>query len=269
MTNDGKTAMSVAADGTIAAWDLILGTPKKPPQKSVQPIQLVAISPDGVRALIAFRSGVVQGTPIAAHVEKMPTGTFLGYGAIANSNRDGMANKADDAVRALAVSADHKLGLIGGVNGKLFMVDMSPNPPTAEAKKLKPLVGHQETVLAVLFSPTAGFAASGGGGVLQVGKLIPGKDNTVHMWNMTSLTEEWKGEGHTNSIVSLAFSADGSLLASGSVDGEIRVWNAANGTLLATFPGHTGKILGMAFSADNKKLWSGAADRTLRQWKLP
>jgi WD40 repeat protein len=150
------------------------------------------------------------------------------------------------------------------VNNKLFLIDMLK----ADAKP-KLLAGHTEAVLCAAFSPSGGFAASGGGGVLQVGTLQPGKDNAVRFWDTTRASLEWTGEGHAASVVCLAFSMDGKWLASGASNGEIRVWDVADGKSVASFAGHTGRVFALAFSSDGKKIWSGAADRTLRQWRLP
>jgi WD40 repeat protein len=176
-----------------------------------------------------------------------------------------MGSKADDAARVTAISPDRKSWLLGGVGGKLALLDVI----ATEKSKAKHLTGHSEVILSAAFSPDGNTAATAGGGVMQLGKMQPGKDNAVRMWSMSGQTLEWTGEGHAASVVCLAFSSDGIYLASGASDGEIRVWRCIDGKNLATFPGHGGKILGLAFTADDKQLWSGSVDRTMRLWRLP
>ena len=45
--------------------------------------------------------------------------------------------------------------------------------------------------------------------------------------------------GHTRSIVSVKFSSDGALLASGAADKTVRIWNADTGDLIRVLEGHT------------------------------
>jgi serine/threonine protein kinase len=255
---DGKTGLSVSDDQTVATWDLALGKRKHFLPKQGLRVLSAAMSADGRRGLIVYPgSGTTPGLVVKVNLDRFqlyhtPINTAILLGS-----------KVEDAVRATSISPDHKLGLIGGVNGKLFLIDM--NKPEV---KPKALVGHSEAVLCAAFSPSAGSAATAGGGVLQVGTLQPGKDNAVRMWNTATATLEWSADGHNKSVVCLAFSADGTYLASGSADGEIRVWNAADGKPVATFTGHSKPVLALAFTADQKHLWSGAGDRTLRYWRL-
>ena len=67
----------------------------------------------------------------------------------------------------------------------------------------------------------------------------------------------------------MALSADGRLLASGSLDGTIRLWETPSGRLLATLQGHTSGIRGVALSADARLLASGSWDGTIRLWEAP
>ncbi|MDE0022359.1 MAG: hypothetical protein OXT69_13405, partial [Candidatus Poribacteria bacterium] len=51
-------------------------------------------------------------------------------------------------------------------------------------------------------------------------------------------------------VYSLAYSPDGSRLASGGVDGTVRIWNAETGDLIRTLEGHTDWVRSVAWSPD-------------------
>jgi hypothetical protein len=71
---------------------------------------------------------------------------------------------------------------------------------------------------------------------------------------------------HTSLIVSVAFSPDGSKLATGSCDRTARIWDTGSGTLLHTLIAHICAIVSVAFSPDGSKLATGSEDRTARIW---
>jgi RNA polymerase sigma factor (sigma-70 family) len=73
-------------------------------------------------------------------------------------------------------------------------------------------------------------------------------------------------EGHTATVWSVAYSPDGTLLATASKDGTVRVWNAKTGKPVASLGGHAGDVHAVAFSQDGKLLASAGADRTVRVW---
>ena len=67
---------------------------------------------------------------------------------------------------------------------------------------------------------------------------------------------------------SVAFSPDGSLLASAPQEPAIKLWRVTDGHLLASLEGHGQFVLSVAFSPDGTLLASSAADNTVRMWGL-
>jgi len=74
-------------------------------------------------------------------------------------------------------------------------------------------------------------------------------------------------EGHTEAILSVAFSPDSTKLASGSGDTTIRLWDTLTGTPYAECRGHKNWVLFVSWSPDGKKLASGSMDKTIRIWE--
>src|SRR5258708_22048904 len=56
--------------------------------------------------------------------------------------------------------------------------------------------------------------------------------------------------GHTDWVLSVAFSPDGKHILTGSFDHTARLWDVDSGQLVRTFSGHTDWVLSVAFSPD-------------------
>jgi WD40 repeat protein len=69
-------------------------------------------------------------------------------------------------------------------------------------------------------------------------------------------------------VLCVAFSPQGGLLAGGTLAGEIRFWHSASGLPLQTFWGHTNSVRSVAFSPNGKTLASGSDDRTVCLWEV-
>jgi WD40 repeat protein len=81
-------------------------------------------------------------------------------------------------------------------------------------------------------------------------------------------TSDWSFavQGHTGDVNSVAYSPDGTRIASGSDDMTVRIWDAHTGKELAVLHGHRDWVRSVAFSPDGTHIVSGSDDDTVRVW---
>jgi WD40 repeat protein len=73
--------------------------------------------------------------------------------------------------------------------------------------------------------------------------------------------------GHRNAINRIAWSPDGSYLASPSDDRTIRIWEARSGACMRILRGHNGPVHHVAWSPDGHFIASGSTDNTIKIWE--
>ena len=142
----------------------------------------------------------------------------------------------------IAFSPDGRILASGGGADKVVNLW---NPKTGEL--LKTLKGLPDYVSSVAFSPDGRLASWS-------------SDGSIHLWNPQ--TGELLRVLHTKTLADLAFSADGSKLASGGVTREIvTVWNPEAGELLYTLEPDVDAVYDVAFSPEGHTLasagWGG------------
>lgn len=91
---------------------------------------------------------------------------------------------------------------------------------------------------------------------------VSGSDDNVAQAVMSSIDT-------VSAVMSVAFSPDGKLAASGSHNGAISLWNAETGkTIASPFKGHTDWVASVTFAPDGSRLVSGSHDATIRIWDV-
>ncbi len=121
-----------------------------------------------------------------------------------------------------------------------------------------PLVGHQDWVLSLAFSPDGETLISGGA------------DDAMLRWDVAASPPISTTFGrHNDWVLGLDFSPDGARLASASKDQTVALWDvAAQQQIGAPLTGHTGWVYGVAFSPDGRRLVSASGDHTLVLWDV-
>lgn len=159
-------------------------------------------------------------------------------------------------VTALAYRADGQL-LAAGTHGVVALID------PVRADLVGTLPGQIGRVSALAFSKT---------GILAVASGEPGKSGTVRLYDLgKTITSKPIAEipAHRDAIYTLAFSPDGSMLASAGYDRVIKLWSVARlDRPVYVLQDHSDAVYSIAFHPDGKLLASGSADRAVKIWNI-
>ncbi|XP_058006186.1 WD40 repeat-containing protein HOS15 isoform X3 [Hevea brasiliensis] len=134
------------------------------------------------------------------------------------------------------------------------------------------LEGHTSEVCACAWSPTGSLLASGSG------------DSTARIWTIAEGTsrsglqnsplnvlvlKHVKGRTNEKSkdVTTLDWNGEGTLLATGSYDGQARIWNT-NGELKTTLSKHKGPIFSLKWNKKGDFLLTGSCDKTAIVWDV-
>jgi len=121
------------------------------------------------------------------------------------------------------------------------------------------LNGHNDPVYGVAFHPQElDMVATAGG------------DDVGGVWSLSTGERTQTLSGHTDTVNLVAWSGDGSYLATGSLDGTVRVWEVAKGFALVNHLQGPGEdILWMQWHPKGNILLAGSQDCTAWMWSVP
>jgi WD40 repeat protein len=217
------------------------------PPERVTPVRALAVSPD--------KSAVVASRGNQIHVYDAGSGAHIR--ALVDSNLKTPDNKPIKAahlalVESIAFSPDGKY-VASGAFQEVILWD-------AQTGMLRQrITGFADRVVALGFSPNSKLLATGGG--------APTEDGEIKVLEVPSgkVVADIKN-GHSDTVFGVAFSPDGTKLATGAADKFVKVFEMPSGKFLKSFEGHTHHVLDVGWKGDGKLLASASADNSIKVW---
>ena len=148
---------------------------------------------------------------------------------------------SDRAVHSVAFSLDGTLAA-GLDNGRVELWEVETGERIGTLRHADWGRGHSRVLAG---RDEAGFRVIGAGHQ-GVGCGDPARDRHL---------ERCRGTGDSYWDIPVAFSPDGTRLASGFQDGTVRLWEVATQTEVGTLEGHTDRVASVAFSPDGGACW--------------
>jgi WD40 repeat protein len=205
--------------------------------------------------LATIKLWVAQGAKAPSGARTLPK-VVLRTPPASVSPVNGVAISPDNST--VAASRGNNIHIYDAKSGAHVRTLTDPGLKTPDGKPLS--AAHLSLVESLVYSPD--------------GKtLVSGAYQEVILWDAKTGALRQRITGFADRVVTLAFSSDGKLLATGggapTVEGELRIYDASNGKLLHDIKtnGHSDTVFGVAFSPDNKLLASCGADKFVKVYE--
>jgi WD40 repeat protein len=227
---DGTRIATGSSEGIARVWDAATGEPLMSLAGHTGAVESVAFTPDGRRLLTAALDGTTRQWDVRVA-----------------GGRDWLTAPGPSfRLGGFAFSPDGRTFAVPGDISGVTIRDVETGA------KIVALRGSDARLTQIAFSPDGRLLAAAAGS----GEPPPRKaDRTVPVWEVETGELVMTLRGHTDQVNGVAFSPDGSRLATASYDGTVRVWDAASGRLLRTL-NVQGGAWAIAFTPDGRSLLS-------------
>lgn len=156
-------------------------------------------------------------------------------------------------VSSLGVSSDGSLAVTAGHGSDVAFFNLD----TRERVKL--VVSSPSEAQVCAMTPVAGESMAATGGA----------KGAVAFWDASTGEKTGASSLPCAFVASLAFNADGAMLAAGGIDGSVHIVDTASkGVILSVSDAHALPIRAVAFSSDSRTLFTGSDDRRVAAWDV-
>jgi RNA polymerase sigma factor (sigma-70 family) len=253
---DGKRLLSGSFSEPLCLWDPASCTEIAPPAHGLDGFP-AAFSPGGKTFVSQALGEVFYGDGCHKPIRGKVNALVLGDVATGQVLRE--FEGAEIGVKNIAFSADGKT-----LAASSYGTDVTRNRlnvwDVATGRSLGKFTGPNTWPLPLAWSPDGKLLAIGG-------KL---QDGAIHLLDAATGKELRRFAGQRNSPVqSVAFSPDGTLLATGSHEPIIRLWKTTTGTEAPPLKGTERGFWPVVFSPESRSLVAACReDNTVRVWEL-
>lgn len=270
---EGQLVVTGGLDGTIKVWNPVKMREVRRFQGDIGAVEQLAIAP-----------GAKWAASCSVRLTAQDMGVQLWDVATGTERR--RLKGPNDNIRSLAISPDGKRIAAGSTDRKVWVWSVD----SAGASTLR-LKGHMDAITGVVFAKSDSLLSASHDGTIRQWDLATGKEKgvlnapvgpvnglafgnkRVAVAGRELAVRQKDGaftrfDGHDGAVHCVAFSPDGSLLASGGADATVRIWQPADGTLLATLTGHQKPVWSVAFGPEGGVVFSGGEGGTLRRWPV-
>lgn len=108
------------------------------------------------------------------------------------------------------------------------------------------------------------FAIASSGSLAASG----GEDDLAIVWDISTGKTLFKCDGHSDSVVQVAFNSKGNLLATGDMSGKIQIWNVDTGSRVITYA-DVSELEWLEWHHSADILLAGAKDGLIWMWLVP
>lgn len=205
---DGSRIASTSDDRTVRIWDAFTGSNSSILGGHTNWVMSVAWSPDGKRIASASHDQTVRVWDAATGQAVLPPLEHTNWVQSVAWSHDSK----------YIASATGKIESNGGGDHLVYIWDA-----TTGLRKFT-YQGHKDEVAAVSWSPVGNLIASAGGNGTYL--TTNNGDTDVHVWDAFTGKDVLRYPGHSEFVWSVAWSPEGSRIASASRDRTVQVWKA-------------------------------------------
>ena len=251
LSPDGSKIVSKTGE-TIKIWSTNTGECLLTIRGIIDNVISVAWSPDGTKIVSGFRVNTTKTMKIWSTIDGkcLKTIHHQRYASISI-----LFAWSPDGTNIVSVYLDRTIRVWSVDNGECLLT----------------LRGHTSIIMSLAWSPDSSKIVSGS------------RDKTIKIWSVTNgkclkTIEGYTGhlmsygrlmsDGHSESINCVAWSPDGTKIASASDDATIKIWSVMDGKCLKTLRGSETKVCTVAWSPDGTKIVSGSRWIFVKIWSV-